>query len=94
MREILKQPQYKPIRVSEQIASLLAITAGKLDEVPTEKIGEAEASLRKSLTEHYSDLCSRIESGEKLSTHDRDTMVRVAAESAQPMQGEKKSADQ
>jgi len=36
----------------------------------------------------------RIESGEKLSMPDRDTMVRVAAESAQPMQGEKKSADQ
>jgi F-type H+/Na+-transporting ATPase subunit alpha len=93
VREILKQPQYKPIRVSEQIAALLAITSGKLDEVATARIGEAEASLRKSLTAHYSDLCSRIESGEKLSTNDRDTMVHVAAESAQPMQGEKKSAD-
>jgi len=94
VREILKQPQYKPIRVSEQIAALLAITAGKMDEVPTERISEAEASLRKSLTEHFGDLCGRIESGEKLSMPDRDTMVRVAAESAQPMQGEKKSADQ
>ena len=94
VREILKQPQYKPIRVSEQIAALLAITSGKLDEVPTERIGEAEAALRKSLTANYGDLCGRIESGEKLNMADRDTMVHVSAESAQPMQGEKKSADQ
>jgi F-type H+-transporting ATPase subunit alpha len=94
VREILKQPQYKPMRVSEQIAALLAITAGKLDDVPTEGISEAEGALRKSLTDHYGDLCGRIESGEKLSMPDRDTMVHVAAESAKPMQGEKKSADQ
>jgi len=94
VREILKQPQYKPIRVSEQIAALLAITAGKLDEVPTERIGEAESALRKSLTANYGDLCGRIEAGEKLNMADRDTMVRVSAECAQPMQGEKKSADQ
>ncbi len=94
VREILKQPQYKPIRVSEQIAALLAITAGKLDEVPIERISEAEGALRKSLTDHYSDLCGRIESGDKLSMADRDSMVHVAAESAKPMQGEKKSADQ
>ncbi|MGE5855350.1 MAG: alternate F1F0 ATPase, F1 subunit alpha [Syntrophaceae bacterium] len=94
VREILKQPQYKPIRVSEQIAALLAITAGKLDEVPIERISEAEGALRKSLTDHYSDLCGRIESGEKLSMNDKDTMVRISVETAQPMQGEKKSADQ
>jgi len=94
VREILKQPQYKPIRVSEQIAALLAITSGKLDEVPIERISEAEGALRKSLTDHYSDLCGRVESGDKLSMADRDSMVHVAAESAKPMQGEKKSADQ
>jgi F-type H+-transporting ATPase subunit alpha len=94
VREILKQPQYKPIRVSEQIVALLAITSGKLDEVPKERISEAETALRKSLTANYGDLCGRIESGEKLSMADRDTMVHVSAESVKPMQGEKKSADQ
>ncbi len=94
VREILKQPQYKPMRVSEQIAALLAITAGKLDGVPTARVSEAEAALRKSLTERYGDLCGRIESGEKLSMPDREAMTHIADESAQPLQGETKRADQ
>ena len=94
MREILKQPQYKPIRVSEQIAALLAITAGKFDGIPTDRVREAEQALRKSLTEKLGDLCGRIESGEKLSLPDREILVCVADESAQPLKGEAKRADQ
>jgi F-type H+-transporting ATPase subunit alpha len=94
VREILKQPQYRPIPVSEQIAALVAITTGSFDDVPTERIIEAETLLRKSLTSNYGDLCGRIEAGEKLNMADRDTMVHAAAESTRSMRGEKKRADQ
>lgn len=42
IREILNQPQYKPMPVAEQIAVLLAVTAGALDEIALENIAQAE----------------------------------------------------
>ncbi|MCX5818530.1 MAG: alternate F1F0 ATPase, F1 subunit alpha [Deltaproteobacteria bacterium] len=83
VREILKQHQYRPLRVSEQIAALLAITSGVTDDIPVDKVGEAEAKLRNILTERHLDLCSRIESGEKLSASDRESLTLAAREAVQ-----------
>ncbi len=78
VREILKQPQYKPIRVAEQIAALLAITGGTLDQIPIGRIGEAETALREATVAQDADLCGRIESGEKLSLDDRKALLDTA----------------
>ena len=60
----------------------------------SDRISEAEAALRKYVTEHYSDLCSRIESGEKLSTRRPGDHVRAAAEELHsPCREEKRHAD-
>jgi F-type H+-transporting ATPase subunit alpha len=83
VREILKQHQYRPLRVSDQIAALLAITSGVTDDIPADKIGEAESALRNILTERHLDLCCRIESGEKLSASDRESLTLAAKEAVQ-----------
>ena len=75
VREILKQGQYQPLRASEQIASLLSVTGGCLDNVPTEKVHEAEGCLLKSLNDNLPELCGRIEAGEKLQADDRESIV-------------------
>ena len=72
VREILKQGQYKPMRASEQIASLLSVTGGALDKVPTEKIREVEGRLLQAVNEQMPELCGRIEAGKKLEMADRD----------------------
>jgi F-type H+/Na+-transporting ATPase subunit alpha len=41
--EILKQPQYDPMRVQHQVMVLYAVTNGYLDEVPIERLQEWEA---------------------------------------------------
>ena len=82
VREILNQPQYKPIPVSEQIAALLAVTSGNFDGIAIEKIREAEGNLRKRVVKKHSDLCARIASGEKLGDSDRETLLRSAEETA------------
>ncbi|MFB3926491.1 MAG: alternate F1F0 ATPase, F1 subunit alpha [Syntrophales bacterium] len=87
VREILKQPQYKPIRVSDQIAALMAVTTGAMDLVPAEKVRQAEDNLRKLLAEKHLDLCGRIEAGEKLSASDQETLAGAAAEAAGRIQG-------
>jgi len=83
VREVLKQPDCKPMRVSDQIASLLAITSGITDDIPADKIRDVESVLRKILAERHPDLGGRIESGEKLSIADRETITRAAKEAVQ-----------
>ncbi len=38
LREILKQPQYSPLSVAEQVASIYAGTNGYLDDIPLDKV--------------------------------------------------------
>ena len=75
VREILKQGQYKPLRASEQIASLLSITGGSLDNVPTEKVREVEGHVLQAVMEQLPELCGRIEAGNKLEISDRDSIL-------------------
>jgi F-type H+-transporting ATPase subunit alpha len=43
VQEILKQPQYQPMPVAEQVAIIYAVNAGQLDTVPVERMAEFES---------------------------------------------------
>ncbi len=75
VREILKQNQSMPLRVSEQIASLISVTGGSLDNVPTEKVREVEGCVLIAVKEQLSELCGRIEAGAKLEIADRENVL-------------------
>ena len=81
VREILKQSQYQPLPVAEQIAALVAVNEGVLDNIPIEDIGDAEKLIRRTITEDQQDLSQKIDKGEKLDQKDIDT-IRQTAESA------------
>lgn len=49
LRELLKQPQYSPLPVNEQVAIIYAGINGYLDEIPVEKITEFTQGLREYL---------------------------------------------
>ncbi|MDB9303446.1 alternate F1F0 ATPase, F1 subunit alpha [Nodularia spumigena CS-591/12] len=78
VREILKQPQYQPLPVAEQIAVLLAVTEGIFDDIPLDKIEEAARAVRQQVTEQLSEVSGRIQAGEKLSDEDRNALLSVA----------------
>ncbi|MDB9339403.1 MULTISPECIES: alternate F1F0 ATPase, F1 subunit alpha [Cyanophyceae] len=78
VREILKQPQYQPLPVAEQIAVLLAVTEGIFDDIPLDKIEEAARAVRQQVTEQLSEVSGRIQAGEKLSDQDRNALLSVA----------------
>ena len=44
--EVLKQPQYAPVPVEEQVLAIYAVTEGHLDVIPVEDISRAEHELR------------------------------------------------
>ncbi len=74
VREILKQPQYQPIRVSEQIVALVAANQGVLDKLSPEKVSEAETKIREAVCDQLAEICDRIEQGGKLSDDDIDAI--------------------
>jgi F-type H+-transporting ATPase subunit alpha len=84
VREILKQNQFDPMPVAQQIAVLLAVTQGLFDAVPLDRMAAAEKVVRKMLCEDIPDLCQRLEAGMSLEGADRDLIlnkVREAIES-------------
>jgi F-type H+-transporting ATPase subunit alpha len=70
VREILKQPQYEPMPVFDQIAILVSVNEGLLDEIALEDIARVESRIRRSMAEQLSDLGKRIEKGERLEADD------------------------
>jgi len=80
VREILKQSQYEPMSVPEQIAVLLVVSEGLFDELPPDEIAGAEQLIRKTVTEKLPDLCTRIQSGDKLNDEDRLAILSAARE--------------
>ena len=82
VREILKQPQLRPMPVSEQIASLLAVTRGVLDGVPLDGVSGAERAVRRDVSEKLGELCRKIESGGKLEDVEFDAILAAARDAA------------
>jgi F-type H+-transporting ATPase subunit alpha len=78
VRQVLKQRQYAPMRVAEQIAVLVAVNEGVFDPLPLDEIAEAEKRLRETMSEQVGDLCHRIEEGEKISDDDIKALVETA----------------
>jgi F-type H+-transporting ATPase subunit alpha len=78
IREVLKQPQYQPMSVSEQIAVLLAAAEGMFDALPPDRVAAAGKRIREAVTARLADLCAGIQSGAKLSDEDRNRLLNVA----------------
>jgi F-type H+/Na+-transporting ATPase subunit alpha len=54
--EILKQPQYSPMRVEHQVMVIYAVTNGYLDEVPVERIQQWETGFHEFLRDQRPDI--------------------------------------
>ena len=78
VREVLKQRQYQPLPVAEQIAVLLAVTEGVFDPVPLERMAEAERAVREQAVARCPDIGSRIAAGSPPSDTDRDALLTAA----------------
>lgn len=75
IRACLKQPEFSPATVAEQIALLMALTANLMDSVPLELMKDAEHALRLSVKELPEELRARLDTGEILSDEDRKAIL-------------------
>ena len=85
VREVLKQPQYEPIPVADQIAAMFAAIEGLFDDLPAEKVNDAEAPIRQAVTGQHGDLVGRIAEGGEISDSDRAALRKTIEQAIRPM---------
>jgi F-type H+-transporting ATPase subunit alpha len=86
IRACLKQPELAPVPVPAQIAVLLALSAELFDRVPLDQMTDAEQALRKAVADIPAEVCKRLETADKLSDEDRNTIIEIARKSLAPFQ--------
>lgn len=80
LTELLKQPQFSPLLVEEQVCILYAGTRGYLDNVPVNKVQKYEAELLAHLRAQHADLLAGIKKEQKLTDALEDELKSVLAE--------------
>mgnify|MGYP000930064931 FL=1 len=91
IRALLKQPQNSPVPVPDQIVILVALNAKLFDNVPLDKMGEAESSLRKAVADIPEDVRDRFKGDKKMSDKDRETILNIARKALEPYQPKSES---
>jgi len=79
MTEVLKQPQYSPFPVEEQVAILWAGSSGFIDKVPVDQVAKFESEFLEHLRTSESALLERIKT-EKTLEDDLVDALKVVAE--------------
>jgi F-type H+-transporting ATPase subunit alpha len=79
--EVLKQPQYAPVPVEEQVAMILASTRGYIDRVPVNKVKEFEKEFIELLRAQNKQTLNNFRAG-KFDDADVDLIKKVATELA------------
>ncbi|MDB5453803.1 MAG: synthase subunit alpha, partial [Caulobacteraceae bacterium] len=77
LTELLKQPQYKPFAVEEQVAVIYAGTRGYLDPFPTARVGAFQSALLSKLKSGYPQFLEGIRK-EKAMTPDLEKLLKDA----------------
>ncbi len=75
--EVLKQGQYSPMSMEQQVIILFAAINGYLDDVPIDKLAAFEADLHKSMEISHKDVCSAIAKEKDISAA-TETALRAA----------------
>src|SRR3954462_4169132 len=79
LTELLKQPQFSPLKVEEQVAVIFAGVSGYLDKLPVNKVGEFERGFLALLHSEHLSLLEQIRDKREL-TDDIRIQLRAAAD--------------
>jgi len=77
LTELLKQPQFSPLKVEEQVAVIFAGVNGYLDKIDVNRVGAFEEGLLASLRTDHSDLLAEIRDKAALSDELRDRLTKA-----------------
>lgn len=75
--EVLKQGQFEPMSLPDQVVVLLAATSGAFDSVALDKITKAQAAVSHAVHQEIPDVLERIEQNGQLSEFDRAAITKT-----------------
>lgn len=78
IRACLKQQQFTPVSMAEQIVILLALTADLFDRIPLDQIMDAEEAVRNAAIKIKEDMLERLDTADTLSDEDRESLIEIA----------------
>jgi F-type H+-transporting ATPase subunit alpha len=84
VREALKQPQYDPMPPSEQIAVLLAASAGIFDTLSSDEVVRVSTKIREMLPLRMPWFAAAVAAGNELAASDREALLALAQGAAGP----------
>jgi F-type H+-transporting ATPase subunit alpha len=77
LREILKQPQFSPLILAEQVAVVYAGVKGLIDEIPVDQVTQFTRELREYLRTNKADFITKVQTEKQLSD-DAEAMLKDA----------------
>jgi F-type H+-transporting ATPase subunit alpha len=78
--EVLKQPQYTPMKVSDQVMIIYVATHGYLDDIAQNQIKAFEAGFYKFMEDRHAVIGHKIESTGQLDDETEESLAKAAAE--------------
>jgi F-type H+/Na+-transporting ATPase subunit alpha len=78
IRACLKQSEFAPVSVAAQIAILLALAAELFDDVPLDRMADAEQAVRKAAADIPAEASEKLSRAGKLGDEDRETIIQIA----------------
>jgi F-type H+-transporting ATPase subunit alpha len=87
LTELLKQSQYQPMSVWEQVASVYSVNEGAFDAVPVAKIKEAQAALLTKLWTDHKETMRTLNKGDKPDEKTFETIKKAAKSVAKGFEG-------
>jgi F-type H+-transporting ATPase subunit alpha len=78
LTELLKQKQYHPLSIAEQVVSVLAANEGAFDVVPVAKIKDAQAELISAVDKDHKKLVDELNKGDKPSDEAKEQILKLA----------------
>lgn len=78
LTELLKQPQYSPMSIWEQVATLLPATEGVFDDIPMDKIAPAQQALLATLWGEHKAKMKDLSKGDKPDDATKDLILSEA----------------
>ncbi|MBW2106733.1 MAG: F0F1 ATP synthase subunit alpha [Deltaproteobacteria bacterium] len=78
--EILKQPQYSPMSLGEQVSILYAVTNGFLDEVPVDKVMTWEENFHRFIKSSHPEIEQKINQDKEIKPDTKEVLEKAIAE--------------
>jgi F-type H+-transporting ATPase subunit alpha len=81
MVELLKQPQYKPYHVNDQVVSIFAGARGFLDNLPINRVAEFEQTLLQRMHDEHPEVFKELEEKKDIDKELEQKLLQIVATS-------------